>query len=262
MRKIIGNIIKANKIFNLIENGDRICIGVSGGKDSMSLLYALNIYRDIAAREGLNFSIVGVHLELNLCAIDYTEIKEYWESKNIEFHIEPNHMGEILRAQLYKGKIQCSLCSKMKKAILIDAAKKYHCNKVAMGHHADDAIETLFLNLINEGRIATFKPKMYLDRSEMWFIRPLITCREKDIIHDSKQVKLPIIPCGCPMEGFTQRDNMKAFLNKEFYTNPKWAAAYKNFYVALMNGSECDLWFLNDDEMEDLVDLRKFGIKD
>lgn len=75
MRKVIGNIIKANKIFNLIENNDRICIGVSGGKDSMTLLYALSIYRDIAKKEGINFSIIGVHLKMNICAVDYDAIK-------------------------------------------------------------------------------------------------------------------------------------------------------------------------------------------
>lgn len=261
MRKIIGNILKANKIFGLIEDGDRVCIGVSGGKDSMTLLYALSIYKEIAAKEGMHFYIIGIHLELNLCAVDYQEIIEFWAKKNIEFHTVPTQMGEILRAQMKKGKIQCSLCSKMKKAILIDAAKKYNCNKVAMGHHADDAIETIFLNLINEGRIATFKPKMYLDRSDVWFIRPLITCREKDIIHASNQVKMPIIPCSCPMEGYTQRDSMKIFLKNNFYENPKWKASYQNFYIALMNGKECDLWFIDEQKEIMDLDLRELGNK-
>ena len=261
MRKIVGNIIKANKIFNMISNGDRICVGISGGKDSMSLLYGLSLYKKIAAKEGVNFDIVGVHLKLNLCAVDYDSLANYWKQQGIEFYLEDTQMGQILKENMKKGKIQCSLCSKMKKAILIDCAKKYHCNKVAMGHHADDAIETLFLNLINEGRIATFKPKMYLDRTKIWFIRPLITCREKDIINESKHLKMPILPCGCPMEGFTQRDSMKIFLKTQFYNNKKWKAAYKNFYIALMNGKECDLWFINDNnEIEDL-DLRELGTK-
>ncbi len=268
MRKIVGNIIKANKIFNMIQDGDRICVGISGGKDSMSLLYGLGLYRKIAAKEGIHFEVVGVHLKLNLCAVDYDSLQKYWEEQGVEFHLEDSQMGEILKGNMKKGKIQCSLCSKMKKAILIDAAailidaaKKYNCNKVAMGHHADDAIETLFLNLINEGRIATFKPKMYLDRTNIWFIRPLITCREKDIISESKHLNMPILPCGCPMEGFTQRDSMKVFLKKSFYDNPKWRAAYKNFFIALMNGKECDLWFINEEkEIQDL-DLRDLGLK-
>lgn len=258
MNKVIGNIIKSNKIFDLIQNNDKICVGVSGGKDSMGLLYALSVYKKIAAKENLNFDIVGIHLKMNLCAVDYEQIKAYWQKKGVEFAVVDSRMGEILKANMKKGKLQCSLCSKMKKAILIDAAKKYNCNKIAMGHHADDAIETFFLNLINEGRIATFKPKMYLDRSQMWFIRPLITCREKDIIKETKKLDMPIIPCGCPMEGFTQRDSMKAFLEQHFYKNPKWAASYKNFYISLMNGKQNDLWFIDSKKVKD-VDLRELG---
>ncbi len=262
MRNILGSIIKGNKAFEMIEDGDRICVGISGGKDSMGLLYALNIYCKMLKRDlNWNVEVIGVHLKMNLCVIDYDPIIKFWADQAIEFHIEDTHMGEILRNQMKRGKIQCSLCSKMKKAILIDAAKKYHCNKVAMGHHADDAIETFFMNMINEGRIATFKPKMYLDRTEMWFIRPLILCREKDIRRETKKLSMPIVPCGCPMEGFTQRDSMKEFLQTAFYDNPKWKIAYKNFYVALMNGKQFDLWFKEDDTIID-EDLRERCRKD
>ena len=262
MRKILGNIIKANKIFNLIEDGDRICVGVSGGKDSTALLYALSLYKKILSKENINIDIVGVHLKLNLCAIDFDAIANFWKEQGIEFHFEDSKMGDILKANMKKNKIQCSLCSKMKKAILIDAAKKYCCNKVAMGHHADDAIETLFLNMINEGRIATFKAKMFLDRTKIWFIRPLITCREKDIRSAINRLKAPIIPCGCPMEGFTQRDQMKSFLRKYFYEDKKWKSAYQNFYISLMNGKEADLWFINDkDDKVINFDLRELGRK-
>lgn len=259
MRKIVGNIIKANKIFDLIHDGDRICVGVSGGKDSMLLLYALSIYKQIAKKEGINFEIVGVHLKMNLCAVDYESLRKYWKEKGVEFYIADTQMGEILRNQMKKGKIQCSLCSKMKKAILIDNAKKYNCNKVAMGHHADDAIETLFLNMINEGRIATFKPKMFLDRTKIMFIRPLITCREKDIIKESKKLDMPILPCGCPMEGFTQRDTIKLFLKQHFYDQKKWKASYENFYISLFNGRQSDLWFMDDDKKVMDIDLREKG---
>lgn len=261
MRKIIGNIIKANKIFNLIEDGDRICVGISGGKDSMGLLFALNIYKNIAKKENINFEIIGVHLKMNLCHVNYDEMKSFWKDNNVEFHIVDTKMGEILKEQMKNGKIQCSLCSKMKKAILIESAKKFNCNKVAMGHHADDAIETLFLNLINEGRIATFKPKMYLSRADIWFIRPLITCREKDIIDETKILNIPIIPCGCPMEGFTQRDKVKDFINEKFYKDKKWKTSYKNFYISLFNGKQCDLWFINEEKEIENIDLRELGYK-
>ncbi|MGL4950471.1 MAG: tRNA 2-thiocytidine biosynthesis TtcA family protein [Mycoplasma sp.] len=258
MQKIVGKILEADKIFGLIEDGDRICVGISGGKDSMLLLFALNI---IAKKQNKKFTLVGVHLKMNLCAVDYDAMAKFWEKQNVEFHLEDTHMGEILKAQMKKGKIQCSLCSKMKKAILIDAAKKYGCNKVAMGHHADDAIETLFLNLINEGRMAVFKPKMYLDRSDVWFIRPMITCRERNIISATNKLDMPILPCGCPMEGYTQRDTMKEFLEKNFYGSEKWRASYKNFYIALMNGKQADLWFIDEQKEVIDIDLRSLGLR-
>lgn len=261
MKKVIGAIAKANKIFKMIEDGDRICVGVSGGKDSMCLLLALNTFRHIAKKEGINFTIVGIHMKLNLCAINYKTLKNFWSKQDIEFHLIETKMGDILKQQMKKGKIQCSLCSKMKKAILIENAKKLNCNKVAMGHHADDAIETFFLNLINEGRIATFKPKMFLDKTKIMFIRPLITCREKDIIKATKKLSLPILPCGCPMEGFTQRDTIKAFINKNFYQNKKWANAYQNFYTALFNGNAVDLWFIDKNKKIKNYDLRNDGNK-
>lgn len=259
MRSMLGAIIRANKLFRIIEDKDKICVGVSGGKDSMLLLEALSIYKKVIKKElNWDIEIYGVHLKMNLCAIQYEPITKYWESKGIKFIIADTQMGEILRAQMKKGKIQCSLCSKMKKAILIDEAKKLGCNKVAMGHHADDAIETFFMNMINEGRLATFKPKMYLDRSEVYFIRPFILAREKDIKRVSKKIELPVVPCGCPMEGFTQRDTMKEFLDQNFYKSKKWENAYKNFLVALLNGKESKLWFDNENESKrDLLTIMK-----
>lgn len=171
-------------------------------------------------------------------------------------------MGEILKENMKKQKIQCSLCSKMKKAILIEVAKRYNCNKVAMGHHADDAIETLFMNMINEGRIATFKPKMYLDKTDVTFIRPLILAREKDIKKAAAKMNIPVVPCGCPMEGFTQRDSMKLFLKDKIYTQPKTKAAYMNFVISLLNGKGFDLWFKDEDGKIINEDLRDFAKND
>lgn len=253
MRTLLGKLLHANDMFNMIQDGDRICVGVSGGKDSMSLLYTLALLKRKTKEElNWNIEIFGVHLKMNLCAIDYEPIIEYWNKLGINFIIKPTKMGEILRENMKKGKIQCSLCSKMKKAILIDAAKELNCNKVAMGHHADDAIETLFMNMINEGRIATFKPKMYLDKTQMEFIRPFILVREKEIKKATKQLDMPIVPCGCPMEGFTQRDTIKSVLDAQFYTNKKFKSAYKNFYIALLNSNQFDLWFKDGDKIIDL----------
>lgn len=254
MKTAIGCVIRANKLFKLIQNNDKVCVGVSGGKDSMLLLQTLATFKRVMKNElNWDIEIYGVHLKMNLCAIDYEGITNFWKNKGINFVVADTHMGEILRSQMKKNKLQCSLCSKMKKAILIDEAKKLGCNKVAMGHHADDAIETLFMNMVNEGRISTFKPKMYLDKSDIWFIRPLILARENDITREAKKSELPIVPCGCPMEGFTQRDTMKNFLLENFYKSKKWSASYKNFLIALLNGKESSLWF--DDPNSNKQDL-------
>lgn len=263
MRTILGNIIQANKIFKMIQNGDRIAVGVSGGKDSMCLLYALSLYKKrLKEKMDWDIEIVGIHLKMNLCAIDYEPIIEYWKKQNVKFVIVPTKMGEILRENMKKQKIQCSLCSKMKKAILIDEAKKYNCNKIAMGHHADDAIETLFMNMINEGRIATFKPITYLDRSNMTFIRPLILARENDLRKSARRLNIPVVPCGCPMEGFTSRDSMKDFLQSKIYNIPKTKVAYNNFLIALMNGKNSDLWFIDENDKIKRNDLREFSKND
>ena len=260
MRTILGNIIQANKIFKMINNGDKIAIGVSGGKDSMTLLYAMALYKKRLKQDyNWDIEVIGIHLKMNLCAIDYDPIIDFWKKMDINFMVVKTDIGEILKANMKKNKIQCSLCSKMKKAALIDAAKKYGCNKVAMGHHADDAIETLFMNMINEGRIATFKPKMYLDRSNIEFIRPLILSREDSIKKAAKKIDIPVVPCGCPMEGFTQRDAMKEFLKTKIYNNEKMKHAYTNFYVSLLNGSGFDLWFIDkDNDHINNQDLREF----
>ena len=244
MRKTLAAMVRANKKFNLIQDQDRICVGISGGKDSMALIYCLNILSKILAKEGINFSLVGVHLKFSLCAIDYTPIKKWFKNNNIELKIiEASKIAGMIKSISSQNKSPCGICSRMKKAALIASAKENDCNKVAMGHHGDDAIETLFMNMIHGGRLAVFPPKMFMDRTKMWFIRPLILAREKNIIREINQIDIPVLDCSCPLEGSTQRDNVKEWINQQFYQNPKWKASYENFLKALLNEEQCQLWF-------------------
>lgn len=245
MRKLIGDIFRANEKFKLLEDGDKVCIGISGGKDSMAMAYALKIWQKIAREEnGINIELVAVHMKFSLCAIDYEELETFFKKIDMEFHIHPTPtITNIIREFARNNESPCGLCSKMKKAILIDKAKEYGCNKVAMGHHMDDAIETLFMNMIHGGRIATFKPKMYLDRADIWFIRPFALSREKTIIKGVNQASIPVVPCSCPLEGSTQRDTVREWLNSTFYKNPMWQASYENFATAILNEEQCELWF-------------------
>ena len=129
----------------------------------------------------------------------------------------------------------------MKNAILIREAKKLKCNKLAMGHHFDDAVETLFLNYIFEGRLATFLPNTYLDREKIHLIRPMILCNEEDIIAVTKKFKIPVIINMCPNDQTTKRAYIKNFLQKNFYDNKEFPNVYLNFRNALLNGKQSQL---------------------
>lgn len=245
MRKIIGDIYRANEKFDLLRDGDKVCIGISGGKDSMAMAYAMKIWADVAReKDGIDIELVAVHLKFGLCAIDYDEIEAWFKKINVKFVIKDTPaIADLIKSHAKNNTSACGICSKMKKAILIEAAKEHSCNKVAMGHHMDDAIETVFMNMVHGGRIATFKPKMYLDRSDIWFVRPICLTRELSILKAIKQAKIPVVPCSCPLEGTTERDVFRIFLKETFYTNPKWKASYENFATAITNQDQCSLWF-------------------
>jgi tRNA(Ile)-lysidine synthase TilS/MesJ len=238
MQRVLGKIITANELFNLIENGDKIAIGVSGGKDSMVLLYALSLLRNFL---NFNFDIVGITLQLGFPDMDFTRIHDFCKAKNIEYHLIPTKVYDILSEKRDKNnKIQCSLCAKFKKGILINEAKKLACNKVAMAHHLDDGIETLFMNAIYNGYLASFKPKMYLDKENITFIRPLILCPEKDIISDALKNHLPIVKSTCVNDKKTSREKVKNWLNKDVYQ--KFPEARVNFPNMLLNKERVILW--------------------
>lgn len=254
MRELVGGIIKSNKVFDLIRDKDRICVGVSCGKDSTLLLLALNLYKQYVKNKfGWNIKIYGVHIKMNLYPkLDYSKYESYLKLKKLDFKLVESNMNEILLAKKKKGVIQCSLCAKLKKAILVKEAKKLKCNKIAMAHHADDAIETLFMNMIHEGRISTFNPKNYFDRTDMTLIRPFCLIREDVLIKEFKKQRIPIIERDCPIDGKTERTYMKKFLKDNFYSSKKFGMSYENFLIALLNGKQSKLWF-NEKENKDLL---------
>ncbi len=238
MRQILGAIIKANKKFNLIEDGDKIAVGVSGGKDSMVLLYALSLLQKFA---DVNFEFVGITLKLGFPDMNFDKIKKFCEEKQIEYYVIPTKVYEILKRNRDKNdRIQCSLCSKFKKAILISEAKKLDCNKVSMAHHFDDGIETLFMNAIYNGYLASFKPKMFLTETEITFIRPLVLCTEKAIKKNVKKNRLPIVESTCPKDKSSARQEIKEWLKKDVYK--KFPQARINFQNALLHPNRVELW--------------------
>ena len=241
VKKILSSIRKADQDYHLIDDGDVIGVGLSGGKDSSLLLYCLYLYQFLAKNTfNKEFKIIGIHINLNFGEENFNILADWFKQyPAIPVHYEDSKIADILNLHLKNDTIQCSLCSKLKKGAVIKTAKELGCNKVAFGHHADDAIETLFLNMIHGGKIATFDPKMHLDNQNIDFIRPLCYAFEKDIKKACKDLGIPRIKSGCPNDGFTDRQNMKDMLHQLYHDYP---IAKENFLLSLYNEKQINLW--------------------
>ena len=231
LRGILGAIRRADQKFDFFHERDRIMLGISGGKDSMVLALALSKYKQFKCA---NFEIVPVVLDLGFTGFDPKPIKKYLKTIGLDLLIvDSKEVYPILKKQQKdKKNLPCSICSRMKKAAINKVANELGCNKVAFAHHGDDAVETLFMNEIFGGRVATFQPKMYLERSKIEFIRPLILVHEKEIIQCQKEEKIPSFPSQCPNDGQTMRKEMKDLL-ADLYK--KYPTAKKNFFSMMEN---------------------------
>lgn len=191
--------------YKLIADGDKIAVGVSGGKDSVTLLKLLAEYKRFSPER---FDLVAITVDLNFndTPVDYTPIKELCDSFNVEYHIEKTDIGKIV-FDVRKESNPCALCSKMRKGALNTLAKNLGCNKVALGHHADDLTDTLMLSLFYEGRLSTFAPKSYLDKIGLTLIRPMIMVKEIDVVGYAKT--LPVVKSCCPANKLTKREYVK-----------------------------------------------------
>ena len=217
MQKILSVLRKACQTYNLIEDGDKIAVGLSGGKDSLTLLHALASYQKFSDK---NFSLQAIAVDLSNGQNDYSQIEEFCKKINVPLSIVNSNIFEVV-FDIRKEKNPCSLCANMRRGILNSTAKDLGCNKVALGHHKDDLIETFLLSLFFEGRISTFKPKAYLSKTELYVIRPLIYCDESDIKRVSKDY--PILINTCPADKHTERENAKKLLEQlnNIYPNCK-----------------------------------------
>ena len=240
MKKILSCIRKADEMFNLIEDKDKIGVGLSGGKDSTLLLYALSLYQKLFKNTyNKSFELVGIHIDLGFGEESFDELKEFLDKYNIEYHFEKSKIKDILELNKKNDKIQCSLCSQLKKGAVIKAGKELGCNKIAFGHHGDDALETLLMNLIYGARFATFDTKMYLTNSEITFIRPFCLAFESDIKRTLKDLDIKAIKSGCPNDGYTQRTRMKELLHELYKEYPM---AKRNLLHALYNKEQLNLY--------------------
>ncbi len=238
IRTILACIRKADSTYNLISHGDKIVVGVSGGKDSLLLTYALCLYQKFSHTD---FTIQPVTLDLGFPNFDPTPIKEYVESLGLTLIVSDatNVYPILMKNAKEENHLSCSICSRMKKAAINKVANDLGYNKVAFAHHAEDAIETYMMNAVYGGRIATFSPKMKLERANITFIRPLLLCRESDIIKTVKEENIPFTPSACPMDKHTTREDIKQMLNEIYHTYPN---AKEGFLSMLSNYEQFDVW--------------------
>ena len=209
MRKILSHVRKAVEDYNMIKTGDRIAVGVSGGKDSMTLMLALKALQRFYPEK---FELEAICLDLGFKGgADYGPLIRLCEEKEIHLTLARTHIGEVV-FDIRKEKNPCSLCAKMRRGALHEKAKELGCNKVALGHHYDDVLETFFLCLFNEGRISCFSPVTYLDRTGLTLIRPFIYIEEREIKRFVSENRVPIVKNPCPADGKTNRQNMKDFV--------------------------------------------------
>ena len=238
IRTVLACIRKADQMYNLINHGDKIMIGLSGGKDSVALTYALSLYQKFSHTD---FVIQPVMLDLGFPDFNPYEMNKFCESLGLKLLVVDNtEVYRILQIQQKdKEHLPCSICSRMKKASMNKIAKELGFNKVSFAHHADDAIETYMMNTLFGGRVASFAPKMHLERADITFIRPLIHVRESDIIKLVKEENLPVLASTCPANMHTRREDMKNLL-KDLYK--KWPVAKDNLLTMLSNYEKEDIW--------------------
>lgn len=234
MKKILGNLRTTIEQNNLIKENDRIAIGVSGGKDSMVLLYTM---KQLQRFYPINFKIAAFFVDLGLDNFPIQIIQNFCKEIDVPLHIVSTQISELV-FDVRKESNPCSLCANMRKGALHNAMIAEGFNVLALGHHQDDAIETLFMNMIYTGRINTFKMKTYLTRADIHVIRPLITTTEKDIIHVAKIKNIPIAKNPCPMDKNTKREEMKVMLENFYKTYP---TSRTSFRAAILNSDNVQL---------------------
>lgn len=229
MSKILSLCVKAIRKYNMIENGDKVAVGISGGKDSLALLKVLSEYRKF---QGVDFQLIGITIDQTGGKTDFSAVKDMCDELGVEYHLIKSDIFEIV-FDVRKEKNPCSLCAKLRRGYLNSEAKKLGCNKVALAHHVDDYIETFFLSLLYEGRLNSFSPVTYLSNTDITAIRPLVFVEENDIVAYSKN--LPIVTNICPANHKTKREEIKNLikkLNKDF---PNCKKQIKN---ALLNNEK------------------------
>lgn len=221
---------KALDDYRLIEDGDKIAVGISGGKDSLTLLYALSGLRRFYPKR---FTLEAVTVDLGYEGFHLAEIQELCDELEVPYHIVHTEIAKILFEERQESS-PCSLCAKMRKGALNNAIRELGCNKVAYAHHMDDVIETAFLSMIFEGRFYSFPPKTYLEDSDLTVIRPMIYVSEAEVKGFQNKYQLPVVKNPCPVDGNTKREYVKQLIRQMNLDHP---GVKSRLFHAIQNGN-------------------------
>ncbi len=203
----LNDIRKAIDDYDMIRDGDRVIVGISGGKDSSLLLHSLNLLSKYSHRK---FEVIAVHLDCGF-DMDIRPLKEFCIENNIKIHIEETNIVDCL--DLKGDKSPCYLCGRLRRGALGRVAKKINCNKIALGHHMDDAVETFLMNLLYTGKVGSFHPNKLEPNKNIFLIRPLIYIDERRIKKVIELENIPVIKSNCPFDGCTSRSEMKDLIS-------------------------------------------------
>lgn len=210
LQRLLSYVRKAVDDYGMISEGDNIAVGVSGGKDSLALLYALAHLRRFYPNK---FNLCALTVSLGFDGMDFSETGKLCDTLEVPYHVVETDIAEIIFDDR-KEQNPCSLCSKMRKGALNDKALSLGFDRIALGHNKDDVVETFFLSLFYEGRLNSFSPITYMDRKQVHVIRPLVYTPEKDVVAFAKKYGLPITKNACPVDGYTKRERVKELVNE------------------------------------------------
>ena len=231
LQQVLSYVRRAADDYHMIQEGDRIAVGISGGKDSLTLLYALHGLQRFYPQ---HFELHAVTVDLGFHNLDLSRIESICRDElQIPYTIVRTDIADVIFEQR-KESNPCSLCAKMRKGALNDAIKKEGCNKVAYAHHKDDVVETMLMSLISEGRFHTFSPVTYLDRTEITVIRPLLYMNEADVIGFVNKNHVPVVKSPCPADGHTKREYVKQLLRQLNLENP---GVKERMFTAITTGN-------------------------
>ena len=208
LKRMLSFVRRGVDDYSMIEEGDVIAVGISGGKDSLALLKTLAEMRRFYPKK---YEVKAITIDMGFEGSDYSPIEEYCKNLGVEYRVVGTDIAKII-FDVRQEPNPCSLCAKMRRGSLHAAAQEMGCNKVALGHHFDDVVETFMMNLFFEGRLGCFSPVTYLSNRKITLIRPMIYATEKDVIYFTRRQELPVVKSLCPEDHNTERENMKNLL--------------------------------------------------